>query len=138
MSSTLSYDFNTINRYYETAWVTLDFDRFSDLFAEDAQVMVSFNSRPVETLSRDVFLTRMKHGHFENTANVRVQQLKLVHTAENRYEVTEQCIFQRLGFGQDEDGPGRYAYLGEGRIFMQSSDHRITHMSYNMHKMKTK
>lgn len=118
----------------------LDFVTFKNLVADNCDVTYVFNG-VMGTCTGSEFVERLKKGHFENTIKCEVLRMTIekIETPQNCppealvYSIGDSTIYDRLGFGRDESGPGKYDMISEGVVTFLNG--KVVRMIYSFVKV---
>ena len=121
---------------------SLDLPTFINLIDDNCRITYKFNGSEKVSINKKEYVDLLITGHFNNTSNVDIvyftiekdkYQLEKGESA-NGYLIYEDGIFERLGKGKDEDGPGKYHLESSGLIFITNG--KVTLMDYIFDKKK--
>lgn len=118
-----------------------DFETFRSLIDANCDVRYVFNGK-MQRCTGSEYVNRLQKGHFENTIKSDLKRLfvEKIATPKNVpsecvvYSISDDTIYQRLGLGKDEDGPGSYEMHSDGIITFLNG--KIVRMLYAFSKTK--
>lgn len=119
----------------------MDFETFQNLVDTNCDVTYVFNGELGRCTGAE-FVTRLKKGHFENTKKCDMTRMSVekipppLHGPQDvtLYSISDDTIYDRLGLGRDEDGPGKYDMRSEGLVTFQNG--KVVRMMYSFVKVK--
>ena len=126
-------DFNVVSEFLRSFY-NLDKESYAKAISEDCKISYYFNSHYNE-YDKDKYIEVLSKGHFENTTEVKVENIGIRRGKESDVFKTEEvALFTRKGLGCDESGPGRYLMKSYGTL--KVSNNKIIEIFYMFNKYK--
>ena len=123
------------NLYYAAVLIDRDFDAFSALFSPNAEIFYTYNGAKT-TVTVKQMLDRMKRGFFDNIEKMFINYTNTESGGGNYLILKSSGKSLRYGYGRDEDGPGWYTVIAEGKILVENG--MIIQFNYKFTKTKEK
>lgn len=112
---------------------SLDFKTFQSLIANECDVRYTFDGESFECKG-DVYVERLRKGHFENSKHVDMKKVVVEQTGHFQYHIYDVSVYERLGKGRNENGPGLYELCSDGIVTFENN--QIVSLKYTFVKSK--
>ena len=124
-------DFNVVSEFINCCY-NLDKESYEKAISEDCKISYYFNSHYNEC-NKDKYIEELTKGHFENTIEVKVENMGIRRGKESAVFKTEEvALFTRKGLGRDESAPGLYLMKSYGTL--KVSNNKIIEIFYMFNK----
>ena len=126
-------DFNVVSEFINFCY-NLDKENYEKAISEEYKISYYVNSHYNEC-DKDKYIEVLTKGHFENTIEVKVENIGIRRGKEsNVFKTEEIAVFTRKGLGRDESGPGLYLMKSYGTL--KVSNNKIIEIFYMFNKYR--